>query len=398
MVITVSSIHESVDDIFHDVEIFTMETCHEIDMITLQSRFLNEAEKGEKPDGKIKQLVNAIINKAKELADKVSRTINEIIMTFYNKYANFRSGKLKKYPKEDMKDAINKAIDQYKDAKIYTVYNVSYHTIFDRLKSKNVDMTVESIMKNIDKRDIEYDDINNELTYNFSRNSIKQIRNLRDMFIKELKEKEDLSDEEYKNRVKAYMNIYTARLKIRVSNVKTMISVMKTAIGILKKETANKNKSDSDDSKKDDDYHDHKFEAFDTEKFWESIKDKNYLRLKVNFISSMRQDPTFDRGDNDILIKIFDKEVPEIWENEEELGYEERLDEKDWDKQYFTKLTYWMQNNFAKSRLPYIRKVGKVVHRDTVEKYNKSREERKKLDEEYKKKLAEKRKIFKKKK
>ena len=235
MVITVSSIHESIDDIFHDVEIFTMETCHEIDMITLQSRFLNEAEEGEKPDGKIKQLVNAIINKAKELADKVSRTINEIIMTFYNKYANFRSGKLKKYPKEDMKDAINEAIDQYKDAKIYTIYNVSYHVIFDRLKSKNVDMTVESIMKNIDKHDIEYDDINSELTYNFSRNSIKQIRNLRDGFIKELKEKEDLSDEEYKNRVKAYMNIYTAFLKIRVSNVKTMISVMKTAIGILKK-------------------------------------------------------------------------------------------------------------------------------------------------------------------
>ena len=392
MVITVSSIHESIDDIFHDVEIFTMETCHEIDMITLQSCFLNEAEEGEKPDGKIKQLVNAIINKAKELADKVSRTINEIIMTFYNKYANFRSGKLKKYPKEDMKDAINKAIDQYKDAKIYTIYNVSYHFIFDRLKSKNVDMTVESIMKNIGKRDIEYDDIIGELTYKFSRNSIKQIRNLRDMFIKELKEKEDLSDEEYKNRVKAYMNIYTARLKMRVSNVKTMISVMKTAIGILKKGTANKNKSDSDD------YHDHKFEAFSREQLWKAIKDKDYLRLKVYFMHSMLNDPTFDRGDNDILIKIFDKEVPEIWENEEERDYEERLDEKDWDKRYFTKLTYWMQENFAKSRLPYIRKVGKVVHQDTVEKYNKSREE----FEEYKKKmiekkLAEKRKIFKKK-
>ena len=171
MVITVSNIHESIDDIFHDVEIFTMETCHEIDMITLQSRFLNEAEENsQQSNSKIKQLVNAIINKAKELADKVSRTINEIIMTFYNKYANFRSGKLKKYPKEDMKDAINKAIDQYKDAKIYTAYNVSYHTIFDRLKSKNVDMTVESIMKNIDKRDIEYDDINNELTYTYYNN------------------------------------------------------------------------------------------------------------------------------------------------------------------------------------------------------------------------------------
>ena len=392
MVITIdSNIHESIDDIFHDVEIFTMETCHEIDMITLQSRFFNEAEdNSQQSNSKIKQLVNAIINKAKELADKVSRTINEIIMTFYNKYANFRSGKLKKYPKEDMKDAINKAIDQYKDAKIYTVYNVSYHTIFDRLKSKNVDMTVESIMKNIDKRDIEYDDINNELTYEFSRNSIKQIRGLRDTFIKELKEKEDLSDEEYKNRVKAYMNIYTARLKIRVANVKTMISVMKTAISILKKGTTNK--SDSDD------YHDHKFEAFDAEQFWKAIKDKDYLYLKVSFVSSMRQDPTFDRGDNDILVKIFDKEVPEIWENEKDLGYEERLDEKDWDKQYFTRLTYRMQKNFAKSRLPYIRKVGKVVHRDTVEKYNKSREE----FEEYKKKmiekkLAEKRKIFKKK-
>ena len=392
MVITVSNIHESIDDIFHDVEIFTMETCHEIDIITLQSRFLNEAEEGEKPDGKIKQLVNAIINKAKELADKVSRTINEIIMTFYNKYANFRSGKLKKYSDKEIKIAIDKAIDEYKNVKIYNEYNnISYHSIFDRLKSKNVDMTVESIIENTDKHDISNTDINIELTYNFAKNSIKQIKYARDLFIKEIK-KEDFSDEEYRNTVKAYMNIYTAGLKMRVSNVKTMISVMKTAIGILKKGTANKNKSDSDD------YHDHNFKAFDTEKFWESIKDKNYLRLKVNFVSSMRQDPTFDRGDNDILIKIFDKEVPEIWEDEKELSYEERLDEKDWDKQYFTKLTYWMEKNFAKSRLPYIRKVGKVVHRDTVEKYNKSREERKKLDEEYKKKLAEKRKIFKKKK
>ena len=86
----------------------------------------------------------------------------------------------------------------------------------------------------------------------------------------------------------------------------------------------------------------------------------------------MLQDPTFDRGDINRIIKIFDKEVPEIWENEEELDYEERLDEKDWDKRYFTKLTYYMQKNFAKSRIPYIKKVGKVVHKDTVEKYNKS--------------------------
>ena len=393
MVITIdSNIHESIDDIFHEAEIFTMETCHEIDMITLQSRFLNEAEENsQQSNGKIKQLVNAIINKAKELADKVSRTINEIIMTFYNKYANFRSGKLKKYSDKEIKIAIDKAIDEYKNVKIYNEYNnISYHSIFNQLKSKNSNMTVDSIIENTDKHDISNTDINIELTYNFAKNSIKQIKYARDLFIKEIK-KEDFSDEEYRNTVKAYMNIYTAGLKMRVSNVKTMISVMKTVISILKKGIINKTDSD--------DYHDHKFEAFDAEQFWKAIKDKDYLRLKVNFVSSMRQDPTFDRGDNDILIKIFDKEVPEIWENEEELGYEERLDEKDWDKRYFTKLTYWMQKNFAKSRLPYIRKVGKVVHRDTVEKYNKSREE----FEEYKKKmmekkLAEKRKIFKKKK
>lgn len=135
------------------------------------------------------------------------------------------------------------------------------------------------------------------------------------MFIKELKEKEDLSDEEYKNRVKAYMNIYTARLKMRVSNVKTMISVMKKLLLVfLKKGITNKSDRDHYSEHKSDDYHDHKFEAFDTEKFWESIKDKNYLRLKVNFVSSMLQDPTFDRGDINRIIKIFDKEVPEIWE------------------------------------------------------------------------------------
>lgn len=190
MVITVSSIHESVDDIFHDVEIFTMETCHEIDMITLQSRFLNEAEEGEKSDGKIKQLVNAIINKAKELADKVSRTINEIIMTFYNKYANFRSGKLKKYSDKEIKIAIDKAIDEYKNVKIYNEYdNISYHSIFNQLKSKNSNMTVDSIIENTDKHNISNTDINIELTYNFAKNSIKQIKYARDLFIKEIKKR-----------------------------------------------------------------------------------------------------------------------------------------------------------------------------------------------------------------
>ena len=46
------------------------------------------------------------------------------------------------------------------------------------------------------------------------------------------------------------------------------------------------------------------------------------------------------------------------------------MDQSEWDKRYFTKLTYWFQENFAKSRVEYIREVGNVVHKDTVQKYN----------------------------
>ena len=40
-----------------------------------------------------------------------------------------------------------------------------------------------------------------------------------------------------------------------------------------------------------------------------------------------------------------------------------------WDKRYFTKLTYWFQENFAESRITYIKKVGKVTYKDTAEQY-----------------------------
>lgn len=96
------------------------------------------------------------------------------------------------------------------------------------------------------------------------------------------------------------------------------------------------------------------------------------MRLKVNTVSSMLDDPTFDRGETMEVIRILEKEVPEIFEDYKKLDYEERLDQKDWDKRYFTKLTYWFQENFSKERIPYIKKVGKVVHKDTREKYLKS--------------------------
>lgn len=114
------------------------------------------------------------------------------------------------------------------------------------------------------------------------------------------------------------------------------------------------------------------FTAFDEGTFWKAIKEKNYLRLKVNTVSSMLNDPTFARGETEEVLKILDQEVPEIFEDEIWLDYEERLDRSLWDKRYFTNLTYWFQKNFAKSRIPYIKEVGQAVHQDTARKYAES--------------------------
>lgn len=114
------------------------------------------------------------------------------------------------------------------------------------------------------------------------------------------------------------------------------------------------------------------FTSIDEKAFMQAIKDKNYTSLKVSIVSTMLDDPTFERGETDKAIQMLEKHVPEIFEEEVKLEYEERLERDLWNKRYFTKLTYWFQENFAKSRIEYIKEVGQVVHRDTAEKYRQS--------------------------
>lgn len=114
------------------------------------------------------------------------------------------------------------------------------------------------------------------------------------------------------------------------------------------------------------------FTSFDEKTFRQAIENKDYLRLKINTVSAIRNDPTFDRGETKRVLKILEEQVPEIFEEEVRLDFEEQLDRNDWDKDYFTKLTYWLQENFAKSRIDYIKKVGSVVHKETEEKYKRS--------------------------
>lgn len=114
------------------------------------------------------------------------------------------------------------------------------------------------------------------------------------------------------------------------------------------------------------------FTSFDENVFRQAIKEKDYLCLKVNTISTILDDPTFERGETMKVLKILEEQVPEIFEEYMELDYEERLEHDKWDKRYFTKLTYWFQENFAKERIAYIKEVGNVVHKDTAKKYAES--------------------------
>lgn len=114
------------------------------------------------------------------------------------------------------------------------------------------------------------------------------------------------------------------------------------------------------------------FTSFDENAFWKAIDEKDLLHLKVNTVSAMRNDPTFEREETTKVLSILEKKVPEIFEPEVRLEYEERLERDKWDKGYFTKLTYWFQENFAKSRIDYIKEVGQAVHKDTAKKYAES--------------------------
>lgn len=114
------------------------------------------------------------------------------------------------------------------------------------------------------------------------------------------------------------------------------------------------------------------FTSFNENDFWKAIQEKDYTSLKINTVSSMLNDPTFARGETEKVLAILGDKVPEIFEEEVKLDYEERLDRSAWDKRYFTKLTYWFQENFAKTRVGYIKEVGMAVHQDTAQKYNES--------------------------
>lgn len=108
------------------------------------------------------------------------------------------------------------------------------------------------------------------------------------------------------------------------------------------------------------------FHSFNEADFWKEIEEKDFLSLKVDTRSAMQTDPTFSGHEADDVLAVLKERVPEIFEEEITLPYEERLDRSKWDKPYFTKLTFWFQENFAITRIPYIKEVGKEVYKDLL--------------------------------
>lgn len=108
------------------------------------------------------------------------------------------------------------------------------------------------------------------------------------------------------------------------------------------------------------------FSSFDNNAFLKAIEEKDFVRLKVNTRSAILNDPTFSGHEVDDVLDVLRERVPEIFEEETTLPYEERLDQSKWDRPYFTKLTLWFEENFAESRISYIKKVGKEVYKDLL--------------------------------
>lgn len=115
------------------------------------------------------------------------------------------------------------------------------------------------------------------------------------------------------------------------------------------------------------------YKSFSSEAFYEALQKKDYTRLKVNAVSAIRNNPTFAKDNDEFtqLIKDLDNATPEIFEDERKLGYEQDLSEENWDTDYFVRLTSYFQDNFAKSRIPKIKEVGRKVYKqETIQKNN----------------------------
>ena len=104
------------------------------------------------------------------------------------------------------------------------------------------------------------------------------------------------------------------------------------------------------------------FVSFNSEKFYESIKNKNYPALKSNTYSALMMELGYGTGEFDRVINILKKEIPDIFEPYEKADYEVHTsNRKEWTQKYYAKLAYYFEKNFALSRIPELKEVGNFI-------------------------------------
>ena len=249
MVISVTNISESsINDLFHEAEIFTLNLCHEMEIYNARCEFLNEAESEQKKDSVFKKFVETIKQKAIELFNKAYQSILSI-------YNNFYAKKNKKVAEK----VSSKDIANYMYSKITKNDLVLYDTLNMKVDIDQTDLkTVQDFMdsfkidKSASKNEIEkaiQGSTNN-------RSSIKLLNDEKKSFLDDInKQYKDgsISVEEKTAKIKLLMNRYTAELKCQVHNNKTYISVINELIksGPISDKI---NRLDNNDSKPEDEF------------------------------------------------------------------------------------------------------------------------------------------------
>ena len=139
--------------------------------------------------------------------------------------------------------------------------------------------------------------------------------------------------------------------------IMTLINKIKTKFKKSKEEsTASTDSNKTSKSSKDN------FVSFNSEKFYESIKNKNYPALKSNTYSALMMELGYGTGEFDRVINILKKEIPDIFEPYEKADYEVHTsNRKEWTQKYYTKLAYYFEKNFALSRIPELKEVENFV-------------------------------------
>lgn len=256
MVINVNTISESaLDNMFHEAEIFVLESCHELDMTFMESYYLNESNKNKETiNDKINKFIIVTKRKIEEITAKAIQYINEI----YSKFSYYIENNFikKNFANRENKSEIESITRE--ETKKYLENNPYYsfpkaNEMDYVLNNLRRDLTVSEYMEAHDVSKNYANQVADTISdsfinYNSNDTSIlkdiKDIKSWRDSFIKQVNDskekifansdntaKKTLEDRKKETPVfKAAMNLYMSTLKCRVANIKARIAIGKNVI------------------------------------------------------------------------------------------------------------------------------------------------------------------------